>query len=554
MDPRRLRIPLAGTIVATSLLPGCGGDDPVEPEPPPDPPRAAAISISPESADLASIGATAQFTATISDQFGAPFQGAISWSSGAPTVFTVDANGVVTAVGNGSGSVQASFESLSATASVAVDAGAAPEARIEFPDVTLGTGGGPGLFLPAAYFTDPDGDDADLVFAVEVGDPAVASADLRIDEEGHSSIVMSGVAAGTTELTITATDAPGLSASQVVSLTVEDSDYTPLRRTSVEPNRLSFTGLIIVGGCTIPVVNLTTRFGALITVSSSKWQTRSDAAGEWADIEGTERTTGVLCTFQTTTPGEYRLVFNLTLQADEHQEPLTGDYRSENTFTVTDGGGGENQPPEVGGGAPDIISLSVGGGPKPFLPAAIFSDPDGDELEFSVAMEDTSVASAEVVVDTAGHTVVIVMGEGVGTTGLNVVARDPEDLTADLNITLAVDDSGFTPFPLISVANGVIILRGRNLAVCAPPIINTRAPDGRVYTVHASRWQGRADSSSEWADIEGTERTTGILCPYTARAAGEYRQVYEASILVDPHIDPIRGWYRTNSFTVSGGE
>lgn len=547
------RASVAATLGMT-ILAGCGDDGTTEPPPPqPDPPRAAAVSVSPASVDLTTIGETVQFTASIVDQFGAPFQGTVSWSSDATEVFTVDANGLATAVGNGSGAVQASFESLSATAAVAVDAGEPPMTRFPFPAVALSTEGGPWLLLPAAFFADPDGDDAGLVFVAETGDDAVASAEVRIDEEGHSSVVMRGVAAGTTELTVTATDERGLSVGQSAMLSVAASGFTPLPGLDVELNKLDFSGRAIVGGCTIPIVDLTTRVGFLMTVHSSKWQSRSDESEEWADIAGTEQTTGVLCAHNTATPGEYRLVLNMTLRADEHQEPLTGDYRSVNSFTVTDDGGGANRPPSVAG-APDSVALSVGGGPISLLPAAYFSDPDGDTLTFAARLSDSSLVAVDVVVDSVGHTIVIINGTGVGSGTLTLAATDPEGLAAEHETAFAVDDSGYTPLALVAVSNGIISLRGRNLSICLPPIVNTRAPDGRVYTVHTSKWQGRADSSSEWADIEGTESTTGALCPYTAGAPGEYRLVYDATTLVDPHIPALRGWYRTNAFTVSGGE
>ncbi len=543
-----------GALAGVIMLAGCGDDTTTEPEPPePDPPMAAAIAVLPEAVELTTIGETAQFAASITDQFGAPFQGTVSWSSGAPEAFTVDANGVVTAIANGSGTVQASFQTLSATASVAVDAGAPPMTRLPFPDVTLSTGGGPWLLLPAPSFTDPDGDDADLEYMAAVGDEAVASAELQVDEEGHSSVVMRGVAAGTTEVTVTATDPRGLSASQSAMLTVEESGFTPLPGLSVELNRLDFSGRAIVGGCTIPLVDQTTRVGFLMTVSTSKWQRRGDASDDWADIAGTERTTGVLCSYETTTPGEYRLALNMSLRADEHQDPLTGDYRSVTSFTVADDGGGENRPPSVGAGAPESISLSVGGGPVSLLPPAYFSDPDGDSLTFAVRLSDSSLVAAEVVVDSVGHVIVILTGAGAGSGTLTLAATDPGGLSAEHEIAVTVDDSGYTPLALVAVSNGIITLRGRNLSICLPPIVNTRTPDGRVYTVHSSKWQSRADSSSEWADIDGTERTTGALCPHSADAPGEYRLVYDATTVVDPHIPALRGWYRTNSFTVSGG-
>jgi len=93
----------------------CGDD-----QTPTAPPVASEVSISPESVTLESIGETRQFFAAVSDQHGEAFAGTIAWSSSATGVFTVDANGLVTAVANGSGRLTASYESLSASATVRV--------------------------------------------------------------------------------------------------------------------------------------------------------------------------------------------------------------------------------------------------------------------------------------------------------------------------------------------------------------------------------------------------------------------------------------------------
>ena len=91
-------------------------------EPPPGSParRAAALAISPGSATLSSLGETATFNATLTDQLGAAFSGTVGWSSSDPAVFTVTPTGVVSAVANGSGILTASHEALSATAQVVV--------------------------------------------------------------------------------------------------------------------------------------------------------------------------------------------------------------------------------------------------------------------------------------------------------------------------------------------------------------------------------------------------------------------------------------------------
>ncbi len=91
-------------------------------EPPPGSParQAAALAISPGSATLSSLGETATFNATLTDQFGAAFSGTVGWSSSDPAVFAVTPTGVVSAVANGSGTLTASHEALSATARVVV--------------------------------------------------------------------------------------------------------------------------------------------------------------------------------------------------------------------------------------------------------------------------------------------------------------------------------------------------------------------------------------------------------------------------------------------------
>ena len=108
-------------LVAAALpaLAACGGGDGGA-GPDPEPPRAVSISISPTSVALSEVGETAVFRAALTDQYGNPFSGAVVWSSDAPHVFSVDASGVATAVGDGEGAVRAAHQQLAATASVVV--------------------------------------------------------------------------------------------------------------------------------------------------------------------------------------------------------------------------------------------------------------------------------------------------------------------------------------------------------------------------------------------------------------------------------------------------
>ena len=129
------------TALTLAALAACG-DSTSGPDAQPDPPRAAAIAVSPESATLSSLGETATFTATVTDQYGAAFPATVTWSSSDPDVFSASSFGTVTAVANGSGTLTATFGALSATAQVAVQQSPA-SLVVTAGDAQEGTAGSP---------------------------------------------------------------------------------------------------------------------------------------------------------------------------------------------------------------------------------------------------------------------------------------------------------------------------------------------------------------------------------------------------------------------------
>lgn len=522
-----------------------------------EPLRAAAITISPASATLTKIGETATFMADVTDQFGDAYVATVAWSSGAPEVFTVDADGVVTAVYNGTADVVATVEEVADTAAVTVDAGQPPRVRSGVRQgltVPMGAGGGALPWQPAERFADPDDDVLDLTYTVQLGDSSVAEASVMVDDEGIPWVIMAGTAAGSTDLTVTATDPAGLSADVGIVLAIDDSGLTPLSGMRVGNNRLRVSSLALLGGCTPPLVNTLHTTGAIVTINSSKWQTRGDSEAAWSDVDGTEVMNGQICTLSTRTPGEYRLATVVTTTLGQGIDPLSGPYTAGNTFVVEDNPGGTNRAPELSEFAPPGIPLSVGGGPNLMVPAAYLSDPDFDELTFSVSTPDSSLVSAEIVTDGVEHRVVVLTGLAVGIARLTVTATDPDGLSADMPLTIKVDDSGNTPYNTIAVGNGVIRLLGFGGTACTPPFVNLVGIDSWVYTVHSSHWQTRSDSTEAWTAIEGTEKTNGQLCPYETDSAGDYRLVYEATIVVSQDVTPFRGQYASfNFFTVEEG-
>ena len=111
-----------------------------------DPPRAVAITLTPDSANLTFVGATQAFDAAVVDQYGASFPATVSWRGDAPDVFSVTTNGIVTAISNGAGTVTASFASLSAIASVQVR---------QLPATATLASGGQQEALPNSALPDP---------------------------------------------------------------------------------------------------------------------------------------------------------------------------------------------------------------------------------------------------------------------------------------------------------------------------------------------------------------------------------------------------------------
>ena len=119
MSRHRITILLSAALAGVAWASACG-DGATEP-PPPDPPRPTTVAVTPATTQLTALGATVQLTAEVRDQNGQVMAGAaVSWSSSNAAVATVDAQGLVTAAGNGTATITATAGSASGTATVAV--------------------------------------------------------------------------------------------------------------------------------------------------------------------------------------------------------------------------------------------------------------------------------------------------------------------------------------------------------------------------------------------------------------------------------------------------
>ena len=218
---RRSKVgPFAITVLLLGLT-SCGGTEP-------ETPRATKIVLPQSSFTLSFLGATVVLTASILDQNSQAFAGVVSWSSDDPAVVTVSTAGEVTAIGNGVTSVRATFQALSATATLTVQqlatrvsiiSGNAQTGAVaqELTDLLVvrseDTGGAPVAAV-------------DLTFTPAEGSGSVGESTLTSNDQGEASTTWTlGTAAGPQQVTAAIA---GAAASTNISATAEAGPATAL--------------------------------------------------------------------------------------------------------------------------------------------------------------------------------------------------------------------------------------------------------------------------------------------------------------------------------------
>ena len=197
-------------------------------------PRATSIVITPGSATLDFLGQSAVFTASIKDQWGNDFTGSVAWTSSAPAVFTVNSDGVATAVSNGSGTVRAELDGISGTASVIVHQ--VPTALDRIAGDTQR--GRPGTILAESL----------VARVLDAGDSPVPGAAVSFLPANGSGSATPGIVqadmAGEAQTSWTLGDAFGLHS---LVAAVVDGPNTVFTATALRPNELA-DGLEVVSG------------------------------------------------------------------------------------------------------------------------------------------------------------------------------------------------------------------------------------------------------------------------------------------------------------------
>ncbi len=212
MSRPQTNVPVLTLLAIAGWAVACG-DGAMEPSPPPpEPPRATTVAVTPATAELTALGATVRFSAEVRDQNGQVMAGAaVTWSSTDGSVATVDASGLATAVGNGTASITGAAGSVTGTA-VAVVMQSADSVTVSPATDTIVIGDTLGL---AAEAFDANGHvvvEAEFTWASS--DESVAT----VDAMG----LVRGIAEGTATITATAGSAQG-----TVRITVADPHHAP---------------------------------------------------------------------------------------------------------------------------------------------------------------------------------------------------------------------------------------------------------------------------------------------------------------------------------------
>ena len=266
----------------------------------------------------------------------------------------------------------------------------------------------------SSRFSDPDGDD--LTYSAQSADTNVATVAI----EG-STLKLTPIVEGTTTVMITVQDTGGLTITETITVVVNEAPNTPPTFTSTTAFSV-IENITTVGTVTaIDTNEEDTITGYSITGGDDRAKFGIDPlSGELSfntapDFENPDAASGT---------NQYTVVVQVT--SGTGARALTADQTI--TVTVTDG----NDAP-LAIGTIDPVTLTVGDEDQTLDVSDKFSDPDGDDLTYSVQSADTTVAQV-----TVEDSIVTITPVEEGTTTVTVTAVDPASLTATQPIAVTV--------------------------------------------------------------------------------------------------------------------
>ena len=429
----------------------CGdGGGSVTPDPPEEPNRAPeAVGSVPVQALVEGDTATLDMASYFSDPDGDPLTFAATSSD--VGVASASASGMAVtiramAVGTATVTVTARDpRGLSAAQAVGVrvdPANQPPEAVGSIAARELGVGQYAAIDM-SSYFTDPDGDS--LVYAAESSDASVALASVS-----GTIIVISGTAAGSVTVTVTARDPGGLEASQTVGAAVEEGGNRTPQVSRVIPDQASH-------------VAVATR----LDLSSYFWDPDGDSLIYSARLTSGHAARISVAGDELTISGV--VLGNVTIQVTS-TDP--GNLTSMQAFAAA-----VSPSPPVTVGAIPRDTLEVGDTAAVDL-SRYFNDPAGDSLTYAATPFFERIARVSV-----SGSVMTVTGLAEGTTSITATATDSDSLTATQRTRVTVVLPNEAP-----VATGTIpdqnVASGRTRSVFLRSYFDDR--DQLTYTAETS--------------------------------------------------------------------
>ena len=265
-------------------------------------------------------------------------------------------------------------------------------------------------FSVASSFSDPDPDD-DLEYSVSSSNTSRVTASMS-----GATLTIRAVSQGTATITVTATDPGNLSAEQRFDVTVNSSTVVPPQPTNNSP--------VAVGTISKRTLLLVTSPSARFSVASSFSDPDGDVLRYSVSSSNENRVTASMSGSSLTIRAVSQGTATITVTAtDPDGESATQEFDVEVP----------NRRPVAEGTIADRELLLITSPSASFSVASSFSDPDGDNLGYSVSSSNTSRVTASM----SGSTLTITaVSQGAAT--ITVTARDPGNLNATQQFTVTV--------------------------------------------------------------------------------------------------------------------
>ena len=383
---------------------------------------------------------------------------ATSSNSAVASVMVSASMAIITPVGAGTATITVTAtdpSNLTATQtiSVTVSAGSntAPKTVGTIPAQTLTVGGSDVTVQLSGYFSDPDGDT--LTYSATSLNSAVVSVSVS-----GSMATLSAVGAGTTAISVTATDPGGLTSTsaQGILVTVNAGSNTAPKTVGTIPSQT-----LTVGGSDV-TVQLSGYFtdpdGDTLTYNA----TSLNSAVVSVSVSGSVATLSAVAT------GTATITATVT-------DP--GGLTATQSISVTVNAASNRAPTAVG--TIPARTVPVGGGDATFELSGYFSDPDGDSLLYSGTSSNSAIATVAVLASIATITPV-----ATGAATITVTVTDPGGLTATQSVSVTVSAGSNTPPSAVGTIPALTMDAGDTATVVASHYFWD--PDGDTLTYSAT--------------------------------------------------------------------